>query len=71
MLSSLSVTPLRDGDREDIDILARDKLIDAGSLRKRAGEALKGSVGDLAPVRTSIDLARTLVASVQRAKVGR
>ena len=55
-----------DADREDIEILAREKLIDPGSLRKRAEEALKGYVGDLAAVRTSIDLASQLVAAAQR-----
>jgi hypothetical protein len=57
-----------DADREDIEILAREKLIDAASLRKRAEEALKGYVGHLAAVRTSIDLACNLVAAAQRAK---
>jgi hypothetical protein len=57
-----------DADREDIEILAREKLIDAGSLRKRAEEALKGHVGDLAAVRSSIELACNLVAAAQRAK---
>ena len=57
-----------DADREDIEVLAREKLIDAGSLRKRAEEALKGYVGDLAAVRTSIELACNLVAAAQRAK---
>jgi hypothetical protein len=57
-----------DADREDIEILAREKLIDAAGLRKRAEEALKGYVGDLAAVRTSIELACNLVAAAQRAK---
>lgn len=57
-----------DADREDIEILAREKLIDPASLRKRAEEALKGYVGDLAAVRTSVDLASSLVAAAQRAK---
>lgn len=55
-----------DADREDLEILAREKLIDPGRLRKRAEEALKGNVGDLEAVRTSIDLACNLVAAVQR-----
>lgn len=50
-----------DQDRDDIELLARDKLIDARSLRKRAEEALGGYVGDTGTVRTSIDLACTLV----------
>ena len=57
-----------DTDREDIEILAREKLIDAGRLRKRAEEALKGYVGDLAAVRTSIELACNLVAAAQSVK---
>jgi hypothetical protein len=54
-----------DQDREDIELLAREKLIDAPRLRKRAEEALKGYVGDVDAVRTSIDLACNLVAAVQ------
>ncbi len=50
-----------DQDRADIELLAREKLIDAKSLRKRAGEALGGYVGDVESVRTSIDLACKLV----------
>lgn len=57
-----------DADREDIEILARERLIDPGRLRKRAEEALKGYVGDLAAARTSIELACTLVATAQRGK---
>ncbi len=57
-----------DQDREDIELLAREKLIDAKSLRKRAEEALGAYVGDLASVRTSIDLACKLVESARRAK---
>ncbi len=55
-----------DADREDIEILAREKLIDPGRLRKRAEEALKGYVGEVDAVRTSIDLACNLAAAVQR-----
>jgi len=55
-----------DADREDIEVLAREKLIDADTLRKRAEEALKGYVGDLAAVRTSIELACNLIAALRR-----
>lgn len=48
-------------DRADIELLARRGLIDAVSLRARAEDALGGYVGDLAPVRTSIDIACRLV----------
>lgn len=44
-------------DREDIRQLARDGLITAGELRKRAEAALPGYVGDPSPVRGSIDIA--------------
>lgn len=50
-----------DQDRADIELLAREKLVDAKSLRKRAEEALSGYVGDVDSVRTSIDLACNLV----------
>lgn len=57
-----------EGDREDIEVLAREKLIDARSLRKRAEEALAGYVGDPGTVRTSIELACSLVDSMQKRK---
>jgi hypothetical protein len=55
-----------DADREDIEALAREKLIDADTLRRRAEQALKGYVGDLGAVRTSIELACNLVSAIQR-----
>lgn len=55
-----------DQDREDIALLARRRLIDAASLRKRAEEALGGYVGDLAAVRGSIDAACRLVESARK-----
>ena len=55
-----------DQDREDIELLAREKLIDAKPLRKRAEEALGGYVGDVASVRTTIDLACRLVEAARR-----
>ena len=54
-----------DQDREDILLLARERLIDSASLRKRAKEALGGYVGDLNPVRHSIDVACRLMESPQ------
>ena len=50
-----------DQDREDIQILARQRLIDSTGVRKRAEEALTGYVGDAGPVRTSIDIACRLI----------
>jgi hypothetical protein len=63
----LAVTKLSrfgDQDRNDIEKLARRGLVDSGSLRKRAEEALGGYVGRLESVRTSIDVACRLVDAV-------
>jgi len=54
-----------DQDREDILLLAREGLIDAASLRKRAEQALGGYVGDLNSVRNSIDIACRLIESAR------
>jgi hypothetical protein len=54
-----------DRDRQDIEVLAREKLIDAKALKQRAEEALAGYVGNLDSLRTSIDLACKLVKAVQ------
>jgi hypothetical protein len=53
-------------DRDDIAALARRKLFDAKSLRKRAEEALVAYVGDTARVQTSIDLACRIVEDEQK-----
>ncbi len=53
-----------DQDREDILLLGRRKLIDATSLRARAEDALGGYVGNMAPVRNTIDIACRLVESL-------
>ncbi len=50
-----------DQDRLDVELLASRGLVDADALRKRAEEALGGYVGDVASVRTSIDIACRLV----------
>ena len=50
-----------DQDRADIELLARRGLIDAASLRSRADEALRGYVGNIAPVQASIDIACRIV----------
>jgi hypothetical protein len=57
-----------DVDREDIELLAKQGLIDSASLRKRAEEALGGYVGDQEYVRTSIDIACRLIDSVRARK---
>lgn len=55
-------------DREDLELLAKQGLIDAESLRKRAEQALGNCVGDLEAIRTSIDAACRLVDSVRAPK---
>lgn len=55
-------------DREDIELLARQGLIDSAALRKRAEEALGGYVGDLGAIRTSIDVACRLVDAIRPPK---
>lgn len=60
----LAVTKLArftDQDREDIQLLARQRLIDSAAVRRRAEEALSGYVGDAGPVRASIDVACRLI----------
>ena len=54
-----------DQDRDDILLLAREGLIEAASLRKRAEQALAGYVGDLNSVRNSIDIACRLIETAQ------
>jgi len=56
-----------DIDREDILELARNRLITARSLRGRAEAALPYYVGNLIPVRTSIDIACRDIESLERA----
>ncbi|MSR09029.1 MAG: hypothetical protein EXR82_05795 [Gammaproteobacteria bacterium] len=52
-------------DRDDIAALARHRLISAAALRRRAGEALRGYVGDTRRVQGSIELASRVVADVE------
>ena len=52
-------------DRDDIAALARHRLIGASALRRRAGEALRGYVGDIKRVQGSIELASRVVADVE------
>lgn len=53
-------------DRDDIAALARHGLVRAVPLRRRALEAAADFVGDLASVRTSIELACRVVGDAQR-----
>ena len=60
-LAVTKIARFSEQDRADIELLAREGLIDAKSLRRRAEEALKDYVGALDAVRTSIALACRLV----------
>lgn len=55
-----------DQDREDIALLARKGLIDASSVRARAVEALRAYVGNVAPVRASIEIACKMIDTLQK-----
>lgn len=52
-----------DHDREDIEALARQGLIDAAGLRQRAEAALVAYVGDTARVQNTIDIACRIVSN--------
>ena len=60
-----------DQDREDIEVLAREGLIDAKALRARAEEALSGYIGNVKSVQISIDLACKLVEAYRPVKKSR
>lgn len=51
-----------DQDQDDVRVLARMRLVEAGALRRRAEEALPDYVGNLTRIRTSINLACRMVA---------
>lgn len=53
-------------DRDDIAALARHKLIDAATLRRRAEEALGGYVGDISRLQGSIEIASRIVDDERR-----
>jgi hypothetical protein len=55
-----------DQDRDDIELLAREGLLDAAAVRTRAVEALGGYVGDASPVRFSIDVAARVIEDARR-----
>jgi hypothetical protein len=64
------IARLSDQDREDIATLARAGLVKPAALRRRAEEALNGSVGDVGRVRTSIDIACRIAAESSRSAPG-
>lgn len=57
-----------DQDRDDILLLARHKLVDAKALRKRAGKALGGYVGNTTTVGNTLDIACRLLESAKPVK---
>jgi hypothetical protein len=62
-LAVSKLSRLSEQDRLDIRALARERLIDATHLRRRAEEALPDYVGNLDRIKTSIDIACRLVAA--------
>jgi hypothetical protein len=65
-LAVTKIARLEDQDREDIQLLARNRLIDSAAVRQRAEEALGGYVGNVASVRASIDIACRLIDAARR-----
>jgi len=60
-LAVSKISRFADQDRDDIAALARNELVTADSLRRRAGEAVKAYVGDTARIQSSIELACRIV----------
>jgi len=52
-------------DQEDIESLARHKLVNSAALRRRAQDALRGYVGDTARVQGAIEAAVRVVADLE------
>jgi hypothetical protein len=52
-------------DQEDIESLARHKLVNSAALRRRAQDALRGYVGDTARVQGAIEVAVRVVADLE------
>ena len=52
-------------DREDIEALARHRLISSGMLRRRAEEALRAYVGDTVRVQGAIETAVRIVSDIE------
>ena len=65
-LAVTKISRFSEQDRADMELLAREGLIDAKSLRRRAEEALRGYVGDLQSAQTSIELACGIVDAAAR-----
>ncbi len=58
-------------DRVDIKALARERLVDGAHLRRPAEEAVPGYVGNLARIRTSLDIACRDVAAIAASRRAR
>jgi len=67
-LAVSKISRLSSQDREDIQSLARHKLIRSARLRERAEEAVGGYVGNLETIRKSIDIACRIVEDVEKRK---
>lgn len=64
-LAVSKISRLEDHDQDDIESLTRAGLIIEREVRARAEEALKGYVGNARRVRTSLEIACQLIASVE------
>lgn len=60
-LAVSKLSRLSDQDRQDIEHLARERLIDSAAVRRRADEALKSYVGNMDALKNSIVIACRLV----------
>lgn len=67
-LATSKLARFSDQDRDDILLLARHKLVDAKTLRKRAEEALGGYVGNTTTVGSTLDIACRLLESTKPVK---
>lgn len=67
-LAVTKIARFSEQDRADIELLAREGLVEAKSLRRRADEALQGYVGAVDSVRASIALACRLIEAAARAR---
>jgi hypothetical protein len=67
-LALSKVARFTEQDREDIKALAHEGLVLASEFRERATDALGAYVGNLAPVKTTIDMVSKDLAAIEAAK---
>lgn len=67
-LALSKVSRFSEQDREDIKALAREELINVSAFRERAYEALGAFVGNLIPVKTTIEIVCQDLAALESAR---